>query len=83
MQKIILIRHTTPLINYGICSYKEAKLRLNEYNQTSKLKLDEISILEGAQNELEVETIYTSPLIRAKNTAESLFPNHKMGRPAY
>lgn len=39
---IILLRHATPLIEYGFCNYKGAKNRINSYNITRKVCLNEV-----------------------------------------
>lgn len=75
MNKVILIRHVTPLVDNVQCSYQEAKQRLDEYNNTEKLNFTEIDRLETKLNDLDLETIYSSSLIRARKTAEYLFPN--------
>lgn len=41
---IILIRHATPLVNYGKCNYITAKERLIHYNTTTDIKREEINI---------------------------------------
>ncbi|HDR1021808.1 TPA: hypothetical protein QB352_001053, partial [Pasteurella multocida] len=65
MNKVILIRHVTPLVDNVQCSYQEAKQRLDEYNNTEKLNFTEIDRLETKLNDLDLETIYSSSLIKA------------------
>jgi hypothetical protein len=40
---IYLIRHATPLIDYGRCGAASAKVLLDEYNQTSSIDEAEIA----------------------------------------
>ncbi|WP_424405309.1 histidine phosphatase family protein [Pasteurella sp. PK-2025] len=75
MNKIVLIRHVTPLVNHSRCAYQEAKKRLEEYDNTEKLDFTEINSQEISEMHLNLETIYSSSLIRARKTAEYLFPN--------
>jgi broad specificity phosphatase PhoE len=57
---IYLIRHATPLVDYKPCNARSAKLRLDEYNQTSSIDEAEANIM-------------SSPVNRAYATACRLF----------
>lgn len=73
---ILLIRHCTVLINYDSCDYNSAKEKVQEYNDTSNLAIEEIfpiqhhinDFLEGKQ-----PIIFASSLPRAYQTAKYLF----------
>ncbi|HDR1206388.1 TPA: hypothetical protein QB268_002233, partial [Pasteurella multocida] len=78
MNKVILIRHVTPLVSNTPCSYQVAKQRLVEYNNTEKLNFAEINLLGVNQDNLDTDTIYSSSLIRAIKTADYLFPHKKI-----
>lgn len=70
MTTIYLIRHATPDVGNPYCDYAQAVELLNEYNQTVKLRLEETCVAPS----FEELPIYSSPLPRAKLTAETLFP---------
>ncbi|MBO1539928.1 histidine phosphatase family protein [Pseudomonas sp. OA65] len=79
---IYLIRHATPLIDYKPCNARSAKLRLDEYNQTSSIDEAEIAAFlsqpDVSQLLLASEaSIMSSPVNRAYATACRLFD---MGR---
>jgi len=40
--KILLIRHCKPVIDYSKCGYIEATKRIHEYNATKKIATEEI-----------------------------------------
>jgi alpha-ribazole phosphatase len=68
--EIYLIRHTTPLIEKGIC-YGQSDLDVTE------TFLDEAAVI---QNHLpaNIETVYASPLQRCKKLAAHLFSSHSI-----
>ncbi|MDP8162940.1 histidine phosphatase family protein [Pasteurella skyensis] len=76
---IILVRHATPLIDYGRCPYRIAKERLIDYNETTNIQTDEIDIL--LKSLLSKEIIankykyigLVSSLPRARKTAQIIF----------
>jgi broad specificity phosphatase PhoE len=75
---IYLIRHATPLIDYGRCGAVSAKVRLDEYNQTSSIDEAEIAeFLSRAELSGPLMTpglnIISSPINRAYATACRLF----------
>ena len=70
MTKIYLVRHVTPNVGNPYCNYAQAVELLKEYNQTVKLRLEETCVAPS----FEELPIYSSPLPRAKLTAETLFP---------
>lgn len=75
---IYLIRHATPLIDYGRCGAVSAKVLLDEYNQTSSIDEAEIAdFLSRAELSGPLMTpglnIISSPINRAYATACRLF----------
>ncbi|MDO4697348.1 MAG: histidine phosphatase family protein [Pasteurellaceae bacterium] len=78
MSRILLIRHVTPKVSNAVCDHLTAQQRIDEYNQTDDLCLEEIDFAAIAPMLSEVSHIYCSPLIRAKRTAEALFPTHQI-----
>lgn len=75
---IYLIRHASPLVNYGRCNAASAKVLLGEYNQTSNIDEDEITGFlkrpDLSQSLLASEaTVISSPVNRAYATACKLF----------
>ncbi|WP_192814248.1 histidine phosphatase family protein [Pseudomonas fluorescens] len=75
---IYLIRHATPLIDYGRCGAVSAKVLLDEYNQTSSIDEAEIAdFLSRAQLSgplmMPGLNIISSPINRAYATACRLF----------
>ncbi|OOF41359.1 hypothetical protein BKK47_01310 [Rodentibacter mrazii] len=80
-QRIVLIRHCTPEIPNIRCSAKQAQYYLEEYNSTENIRLSEIILFSSQEvlNEIKVsECIYSSPLPRARITANSLFSSTKI-----
>jgi broad specificity phosphatase PhoE len=77
---IVLIRHSTPIIDYSRCDNKVACDRLNEYNRTDNINISEI---ERFSSEALAEVIfnkeiivYSSPIPRAEITCRKLFSNY-------
>ncbi|MBV4495432.1 phosphoglycerate mutase family protein [Pseudomonas sp. SWRI12] len=75
---IYLIRHATPLIDYKPCNARSAKLRLDEYNQTSSIDEAEITAFLSQPNVSQMllaseANIMSSPVNRAYATACRLF----------
>lgn len=76
IQRIILIRHCTPEIPNISCSAKQAQYYLKEYDNTENIRLSEIELFSSQEilNEIKkCESVYCSPLPRAKITANKLF----------
>jgi broad specificity phosphatase PhoE len=74
--KILLIRHCTPEINYSKCGYIEATQRIHEYNTTKKIATEEIlSIKPHIEAFLEMQhiAVFASSMPRALITAQTLF----------
>lgn len=73
---IVLIRHATPVVPMASCGYDEACRRLDQYNTTETLRLDEIDrkteMLTTLGNDSNVK-FYISPLPRALITARAMF----------
>lgn len=75
---IYLIRHATPLVDYGRCGAHTARTLLDEYNRTSIIDEDEIA---GFLSQPELSgpvlspeaTVFSSPVSRAYATASRLF----------
>jgi len=67
-KEIILIRHTTPAVEKGIC-YGQLDLDVAESYQN---ELDEIKNTIAFKH---FDAIYSSPLIRCKKLADDLFPH--------
>lgn len=65
---IYLIRHTTPLIEKGIC-YGQSDIDVTDSFQT------EAALIQSALPEA-IEQVYSSPLIRCHKLAGYLFPAH-------
>ncbi|THA01819.1 histidine phosphatase family protein [Rodentibacter pneumotropicus] len=75
-QRIILIRHCTPEIPDIRCSAKQAQHYLAEYDSTENIRLSEITLFNSQEvlNDIRMcECIYSSPLPRARITANALF----------
>ena len=73
---IILIRHCTPKVDFSSCNHIEAQRRVDEYNNTTNIALEEIEPLRthlddflGSKNPI----ILASSLPRAFLTANRLF----------
>ncbi|MDG2917167.1 phosphoglycerate mutase family protein [Bisgaard Taxon 10/6] len=79
--KVVLIRHATPNIEGNNCSALQAEERLNQYNSTEDILLDEANAFLSTKeykNILNINNIFSSPLVRAIKTANYLFPNKKI-----
>ena len=79
--RIVLIRHATPKVDNNNCSAIEAEERLNQYNFTENILLNEADNFlnsEEYKNILNINNIFTSPLARAKKTADYIFPNKQI-----
>ena len=74
---IILVRHATPLIDYSPCRYRVAKQRLNDYQTTDEIALEEIAAFNqhplAARLKSTDPLIYCSPMPRAQRTYQLLF----------
>ena len=74
---IILFRHAKPIIDYGSCNYSDAVDRLNNYNSTINLKLDELVLLSDELKILALQNnpiiVYSSVLPRSIKTAQYIF----------
>ena len=78
---LVLIRHVTPLVPHGLCNAKQAQERAKQYDGTQNLALAEADAFQsqaeyGRINR--IARIYSSPLPRAKCTAEKLFSNRRI-----
>ena len=74
--KILLIRHCKPEIDYSKCNYVEATKRIYEYNTTQEIAIEEILPLKShIQEFLETKnlSVFTSSMPRALITAQALF----------
>ena len=74
--KILLIRHCKPQIDYSSCNYLEARKRMYEYNSTQKIAIEEIWPLKAhIQEFLEMKnlSVFASSMPRALITAQALF----------
>jgi broad specificity phosphatase PhoE len=73
---IILIRHCSPRVNFSRCNHKQASERLEQYNTTNDIRLEEIEPFKEkihhycSQKNLQV---FSSNLPRAVNTAKACF----------
>ena len=73
---ILLIRHCTPNINYGRCHFADAVERINAYNFTQDICLNEITSLKSKIDTILGDDnfdILTSSSPRALKTAQFLF----------
>jgi broad specificity phosphatase PhoE len=73
---IILIRHCSPKVDFSRCDQHFARERLNQYNSTSEIRLEEIEpFREKLQSYSSKEKlqIFSSNLPRAVNTAKACF----------
>jgi broad specificity phosphatase PhoE len=74
---IILVRHATPLIDYSPCGYHLARQRLNAYQTTDEIALQEIAAfhqhpLAACLQGLD-PLVYCSPMPGAQRTCLALF----------
>ncbi|OOF65472.1 histidine phosphatase family protein [Rodentibacter sp. Ppn85] len=80
-KRIILIRHCTPNMPNRKCTAEQAKQYLIAYDNTEDINLSEIACLSSQTilNEIkQSECVYSSPLPRARITAEYLFERDKI-----
>ena len=74
--KIFLIRHCMPKIDYAKCGYIEAIHRMHEYNNTQKIAIEEILLLKNYVQEILATqnlSVFASAMPRALITAQALF----------
>jgi broad specificity phosphatase PhoE len=71
--KILLIRHCKPEIDYSKCGYIEATKRIHDYNTTKKIATDEILPIKPYIKEYQNISIFASSMPRALITAQALF----------
>jgi broad specificity phosphatase PhoE len=74
--KILLIRHCKPGIDYSKCGYIEATKRIHEYNTTKKIATEEILPVKSYIKEFQNISIFASSMPRALITAQALFNKH-------
>ena len=70
--KILLIRHCMPQIDYSKCGYIEAIHRMHEYNTTQKIAIEEILPLKNYVQEILATqnlSVFASAMLRALITA--------------
>lgn len=67
---IYLIRHTTPLVDKGVC-YGQADLDVTDSFEAEVARIKE-------HIPATIETVYSSPLQRCRKLADTLFPQHQI-----
>ena len=75
---ILLIRHCKPKIDYSKCNYKEVLARVDEYNTTEDIDINEILPLENQVKSFLQDNnsiVFSSNMSRAVITAKTLFRN--------
>lgn len=73
---ILLIRHCKPLIDYSPCDYLQANERIDDYNNTENIKIEEIEPLRQHIMNLTKDkniSVFVSSMPRALITAKALF----------
>jgi broad specificity phosphatase PhoE len=73
---ILLIRHCTPKVDYSRCDYTEAIKRMNQYNTTKDVALNEIESFGQYLTDLKKEQdlkIFSSSRARSLITAQEIF----------
>jgi broad specificity phosphatase PhoE len=79
--KILLIRHCKPEIDYSKCGYIEATKRIHEYNTTKKIATEEILPIKHHIEEFlatQKISIFASSMPRALITAQVLFNEYNI-----
>lgn len=71
--KILLIRHCKPEIDYSKYGYIEATKKFHEYNTTQKIATEEILPIKLYIKEFQNISIFASSMPRALITAQALF----------
>ena len=73
---IVLIRHCSPKVDFARCKHAQAKERLDQYNTTDDIRLEEIEPfkekLENYRRQKNLQ-IFSSSLPRAAHTAKACF----------
>jgi alpha-ribazole phosphatase len=68
---IYLIRHTTPLIEKGIC-YGQSDIDVTDSFHA------EAGLIQTVLSSINIQQVYSSPLIRCRKLASHLFPGHRL-----